>query len=133
MNFQETITQIGHIIAFTGVMVMVTGMLVAGVQGVRELIRKELSSHEIYTRTRQRVGRGLVLGLEVLVAADIIETVAIEPTFNNIGVLALIVAVRTFLGWSLAVELEGRWPWQKSMEKEMSMKTRSNHDSDTSR
>ena len=48
-----------------------------------------------------------------LVAADIVETVAIEPSFTNIGVLALIVAVRTFLGWSLEVELEGRWPWNK--------------------
>ena len=120
MSYKEIITLIGHIVAFTGVLVMVAGMLLAGVQGVRELIRKELSTHEIYTRTRQQVGRGLVLGLEVLVAADIIETVAIEPTFNNIGVLALIVAVRTFLGWSLAVELEGRWPWQKKTEPETS-------------
>lgn len=113
MNVQETITQIGHVIAFTGVLVIVTGMVAAAILGSRELVRKELTGHEIYTRTRQRVGRGLVLGLEVLVAADIIETVAIDPTFTNIGVLALIVAVRTFLGWSLAVELEGRWPWQQ--------------------
>ena len=132
MNFQETITQIGHIVAFTGVLVMVSGMLIAGIQGVRALIRKEQSAHEIYTRTRQQVGRGLVLGLEVLVAADIIETVAIEPTFNNIGVLALIVAVRTFLGWSLAVELEGRWPWQKKIETAIPIKARSHDNSDRS-
>ncbi len=56
----------------------------------------------------------MVLGLEVLVAADIVETVAIQPTFSNISVLAMIVVVRTFLGWSLELEMEGRWPWQKS-------------------
>ena len=54
----------------------------------------------------------ILLGLELLVAGDIIRTVAIDPTFTSVGVLAVIVAVRTFLSWSLEVELQGRWPWQ---------------------
>jgi uncharacterized membrane protein len=54
----------------------------------------------------------LLLGLEFLVAADIIRTVATTPTFSSVGVLATIVAIRTFLSWSLQLEIEGRWPWQ---------------------
>jgi len=61
---------------------------------------------------RRGLGRSILLGLELLVAGDIIRTVAIDPTFTSVGVLAVIVAVRTFLSWSLEVELQGRWPWQ---------------------
>lgn len=68
---------------------------------------------ETYRLYRQGVGRALLLGLEFLVAADIIRTVAISPTFTSVGVLAMIVVIRTFLSWSLELELEGHWPWQK--------------------
>lgn len=61
---------------------------------------------------RQRLGRGILLGLEFLVAADIIHTVAVELTFRTVGVLAIIVLIRTFLSFTLEVELTGRWPWQ---------------------
>jgi len=63
---------------------------------------------------RLDLGRGILLGLEFLVAADIINTVAIEPTLNSVAVLAGIVLIRTFLSWSLEVEIEGRWPWQRA-------------------
>ena len=65
-----------------------------------------------YTRYKQRLGLALLLGLEILVAADIIRTVALEPSLTNVGVLALLVVIRTFLSWSLVVEIEHRWPWQ---------------------
>ena len=58
------------------------------------------------------MGKAILLGLEFLVAADIIRTVAVEPTFTSVGVLAIVVAVRTFLSFTLDVELQGRWPWQ---------------------
>jgi uncharacterized membrane protein len=61
---------------------------------------------------RLSIGRGILLGLELLVAGDILWTVAITPTFTSIGVVAMIVAIRTFLSFSLEVELTGRWPWQ---------------------
>ena len=61
---------------------------------------------------RSNLGQSILLGLEFLVAADIINTVAIEPTLESLAVLAGIVAIRTFLSWSLEVEIEGRWPWQ---------------------
>jgi uncharacterized membrane protein len=69
----------------------------------RELIFQEL---------RQLLGRGILLGLEFLIAADIIYTVAIELTFESIGVLAIVVLIRTFLSFTLEVEITGRWPWQ---------------------
>ena len=60
-----------------------------------------------------RIGRSLLLGLEVLVAADIVKTVAHELTFLSLGLLAGLVLVRTFLSWTLVLEIEGRWPWQR--------------------
>lgn len=61
---------------------------------------------------KQQLGHTLLLGLELLVAADVIRTVALEPTLVNVAVLGLLVVVRTFLSWSLVVEMEGHWPWQ---------------------
>jgi uncharacterized membrane protein len=67
---------------------------------------------DAYQIFRQTLGRAILVGLELLVAADIIGTVAVQPTLQNVMVLGLIVLVRTFLSISLAVEVEGRWPWQ---------------------
>ena len=67
---------------------------------------------DAYKRLRSSLGRSILLGLELLVAADIINTVAVEPTLSSLAVLAGIVAIRTFLSWSLEVEIDGRWPWQ---------------------
>lgn len=66
-----------------------------------------------YRSYRQLLGRSILLGLELLVAADIIRTVAVTPTFASVGVLAIIVLIRTFLSFSLELEITGRWPWQK--------------------
>jgi uncharacterized membrane protein len=67
---------------------------------------------QLYDSYKGHIGRSLLLGLEMLVAADIVRTIALEATFTSIGVLAGLVAVRTFLSWSLVVEIDGRWPWQ---------------------
>jgi uncharacterized membrane protein len=69
-----------------------------------------------YSQLRTRLGRALLLGLEILVAADIIRTVALEPTLLNVAVLGLLVLIRTFLSWSLEVEIEGHWPWRSGRE-----------------
>lgn len=69
-------------------------------------------SPEVYERYKVLLGRGLLLGLEMLVAADVVRTVALEPTLSNAAVLGLLVLIRTFLSWSLTVEIEHRWPWQ---------------------
>ncbi|MFW5697015.1 MAG: DUF1622 domain-containing protein [Fimbriimonadaceae bacterium] len=76
-----------------------------------------ISHHEnVFKRLRQRLGRGILLGLEFLVAADIIHTVAVELNFQTVGVLALVVLIRTFLSFTLEVELTGKWPWQQKQE-----------------
>lgn len=70
------------------------------------------SGGDAYKALRSNLGRSILLGLELLVAADIINTVAVEPTLTSIAVLAGIVAIRTFLSFSLELEIEGKWPWQ---------------------
>jgi len=74
-----------------------------------------------YQQLKVRLGKALLLGLEILVAADIIRTVALEATLQSVAVLGLLVLIRTFLSWALVVEIEGRWPWQPKREDEESM------------
>ncbi len=94
-----------------GVAVIVVGFLLSLALAVRTLAMTR-SASATYDRIRSVFGRSVLLGLEVLVAADIIRTVALDLTPTNIAVLAGLVLVRTFLSWSLEVELEGAWPWQ---------------------
>jgi uncharacterized membrane protein len=75
----------------------------------------------LYQKLKFRLGRALLRGLEILVAADIIRTVALEATLQSVTVLGLLVLIRTFLSWALVVEIEGRWPWQPKREGEESM------------
>ena len=108
-TFEDTVETIGKVIEGIGVGVIVLGIVWASVRYVLHL-RGEAGSS--YTGYRQGVGRAILLGLEFLVAGDIIRTVAVSPTWESVGILAAIVAIRTFLSFSLEVELEGRWPWQ---------------------
>ncbi|MEV0148441.1 MULTISPECIES: DUF1622 domain-containing protein [unclassified Nonomuraea] len=110
---RHVIEFIGELMDFAGVLVIAVGTLVASVAfGLRYVRTREATG--LYPVFRQGVGRAILLGLELLVAADIIRTVAVSPTFQSVGVLAVIVAVRTFLSFSLQVELEGRLPWQRA-------------------
>lgn len=77
------------------------------------MMRKN-STETIYREVRQRLGQGIIRGLEFLVAADIIHTVAVELTFQTVGVLAIIVLIRTFLSIALEVELTSKCPWQQN-------------------
>ena len=77
---------------------------------------KGIKSHDMeerYQELKNSLGKSLLLGLEILVAADIIRTVALEATIQSVVTLGLLVVVRTFLSWALVVEIEGRWPWQE--------------------
>lgn len=71
---------------------------------------------DLYKQLKARLGYALILGLEILVAADIVRTVALEATLQSVAVLGLLVLIRTFLSWGLVVEIEGRWPWQPGGE-----------------
>ncbi len=94
------------------VLVIVAGVIVATVKGgmLRALLR--LGPSGIQSRYKQQLGNGLLMGLDLLVAADLIRTVALESTLYNVATLGLLVLVRILLTWSLVIELEGRWPWQ---------------------
>jgi uncharacterized membrane protein len=81
----------------------------------RAVIRPEEGDH--YQQLKIRLGKALLLGLEILVAADVVRTVALEATLNSVMVLGILVLIRTFLSWALVVEIEGRWPWQLPPEK----------------
>lgn len=100
---------VGVIGDVAGVFIIAVGLIAVTVRFLRALGSNEASAYSDY---RSGIGRTLLLGLEFLVAADIIRTVATTPTFTSVGVLAAIVAIRTFLSWSLQLEIEGRWPWQ---------------------
>ncbi|GHD17439.1 DUF1622 domain-containing protein [Tianweitania populi] len=99
----------------TGVAVIVLGAAYALFRSFTAA-RSSTAPSSPYHQFRQTLGRAILLGLELLVAADIIGTVAIRPTLQNVLILALIVLIRTFLSISLTVEIENRWPWQKAGE-----------------
>jgi uncharacterized membrane protein len=104
---------VGVAIDVFGVIVIVFGILWAT---LGFLGRSQRSPYDNY---RVRIGRTLLLGLEILVAADIVKTVALEPTFTSLGVLAGLVLVRTFLSWTLVLEIEGRWPWRAAAARDV--------------
>jgi uncharacterized membrane protein len=95
-----------------GMAMIVVGALIATAVFLRQLLRSGGGFTPAYRQYRGDLGRAILLGLEFLVAADIIGTVAVDPTFRSLGVLGLIVLIRTFLSFALEVEIQGRWPWQ---------------------
>lgn len=95
--------------------IVVVGLYALGFAVVR--LAKRVEGKTVFRQTRYRLAGGILLGLEYLVAADIIRTVAIELTFTSVGVLAIIVLIRTFLSFTLEVEMTGRWPWQGEGER----------------
>ncbi len=112
MEFQEIMERVGQAVDAAGVAAIVIGAAVATMLAASALMRRR-PGDDTYEAYRRRLGRSILLGLELLVAADIIRTVALTPTFESVGVLALIVLIRTFLSFSLELEITGRWPWQK--------------------
>ena len=112
MDWQPYVETTGVVVDLVGVAVILGSIVIAFAVFARELYRATLFP-DAYRGLRRSLGRGVLLGLEILVAADIIRTVAVDATLTSVLVLALIVAVRTFLSFSLEVELEGRWPWAR--------------------
>jgi uncharacterized membrane protein len=112
---QEIIFVISEVIDFVGVAIIALGALIGVILCAQDLLRQERAV-DAYSRLRTFLGRSLLLGLEFLVAGDIIKTVAIEPTFDSVIVLAIIVLVRTVLSLSIDVEIDGRWPWEAARQ-----------------
>jgi uncharacterized membrane protein len=113
-SWKAMVEGIGQVMDVGGVVVIVVGVVAASALYALRTVRRQ-EHQSVYRSYRQAVGRAILLGLEILVAADIIRTVAASPTFRSVGVLAIIVAIRTFLSMSLQLELEGRWPWQRAI------------------
>ena len=88
-------------------------IVIAIVHGtIRYLIRINQQASDAYQRLKAQLGKALLFGLDFLVAADIVRTVALGPNLQNVVILGLLVIIRTFLSWSLVVEIEGHWPWR---------------------
>lgn len=108
--YRELIEVTGRTLDAVGVDAVVVGTAVAS---VRFAARSRLWGSDRYRTYRQDLGRAILLGLEFLIAGDIIRTVGVAPTLENVFILALIVVIRTFLSTALQLEVEGRWPWQR--------------------
>lgn len=111
MEFYTLIETVGKAIDVVGVAVIAFGALISAAYAVTRLLRKEA---EVYRPFREQLGRSILLGLEFLVAADIIRTVAVTPDPKSVAVLGGIVLIRTFLSYSLQLEVTGYWPWESA-------------------
>ena len=111
--FYHVIHLVARGVEVTGIAVIVLGLVYALLKFLPDARR---DGEAAYDTLRQRAGKSILLGLEILVAADIILTVTTEPTLERVAVLGLVVLIRTFLSFSLEVEIEGRWPWQRRGE-----------------
>jgi uncharacterized membrane protein len=114
MGFEEAMDAIARGVEVLGIVTLVLGLAAALVRAGLALVGGQ-GANEGYRIVRTVFGRSILLGLEFLVAADIIRTVAVQPSLENVAVLGLIVLIRTFLSFSLEVEIDGRWPWRRAV------------------
>jgi uncharacterized membrane protein len=112
-GFDLGLRWITRAIEFGGIAIIAIGAVVATVIYLAQLAGRR-SGPDAFMGYRSSLGRAILLGLEFLVAADIINTVAIEPSLESVTVLGGIVLIRTFLSFSLEIEIEGRWPWDRA-------------------
>jgi uncharacterized membrane protein len=110
MDQTEIIRAVSDVMDALGVAVVAIGVLWGLLLFIKNLFTN--TSGDAYKVFRIQIVRSLMLGLDILVAGDVIRTVAISPTLMSVGVLGAIVLIRCFLSWSLALEIDGRWPWQ---------------------
>jgi uncharacterized membrane protein len=113
--FRQMMEIVGTSVDGVGVFIVAGGMLVAT---ARLAVRRSHETGNYYSLYRQDVGRAILLGLEFLIAGDIIRTVVVAPTLQNVVVLGIIVLIRTFLSLSLQLEIEGKLPWQREVPRQ---------------
>ena len=109
-SFRQLMEIIGTAVDGVGVFIVAAGAVVAT---ARLLVRRAHNTGNYYSSFRHDIGRAILLGLEFLIAGDIIRTVVVAPTIQNVLVLGLIVLIRTFLSMSLQLEIEGKLPWRR--------------------
>ena len=115
MKFTEIISISGYAIETVGVLVVILGSCISSITFIGTF--RQLPEGNAYRTYRRQLGRSIILGLEFLIAGDIIRTVVVADTFENVAVLGLIILIRTFLSMTLHLEVEGRWPWDKETVK----------------
>ncbi len=108
----------GIVISVVAVALIVVGFALAAVRYAMRF--RALGRSQSFGRFKVELGHALMLGLEILILADVIETITVTPTFQSLAFLAAIVVIRTAVSWTLTLEIEGRWPWQPEAEKEQS-------------
>ena len=118
MHFEEWMEHVVHGFEIVGIAVLAVGSIIGLVRGAALL--RQGDEHAAYRRVRHDIGRSILLGLEILIIADIVLTITIDPTLESALALALIVLVRTFLSFSLEIELDGVVPWRKGRQTERS-------------
>jgi uncharacterized membrane protein len=109
------VDQFAKVLELVGAAIILGGIAVATVTFLRDGLRTG-NWRSCYPGYRSDIGRGILLGLELLVGADIISTITAPLTFESVGLLAAIVGIRTFLSFSLETEIEGCWPWQRTVK-----------------
>jgi uncharacterized membrane protein len=110
MQFTDIISIAGYAIEAVGVLVVVVGSCISSIVFIRTF--RNLPEGLAYRTYRRQLGRSIILGLEFLIAGDIVRTVVVADTLENVAILGLIILIRSFLGVTLHLEVEGRWPWQ---------------------
>jgi uncharacterized membrane protein len=130
-HFIERVLDVIEYVA-VGIEVLAVTVIVVGITSATVVYlrrrRLEGNSAAVYRAYRERLGQGLLLGLEILVAADVVRTVALAPTLTNVAVLGILVLIRTFLSWSLVTEIDGRWPWHRARDEALPEGSANNRD-----
>ena len=108
----EWIERSSILVESIAVIIILFGLIFGTIRYIVLTIKKRQYTKQNFQQYKHGIAKSLLLSLEILVAADVIRTVALEPTLNNILGLGLLVVIRTFLSWSLMVEMEGHWPWE---------------------
>ena len=112
MSYDDVISEVVKVVEAVGAGIMVLGALAALLVFAYRALRAGTAT-ESYDELRRNLGRGILVGLEVLIVADIVRTIIVEPTIESVGVLAAIVLIRIALSFSLEVEIDGFWPWRR--------------------
>jgi uncharacterized membrane protein len=114
MTYEEVVADVVEVVEAAGATIMIVGAIAAFGYCALQIVRGD-GGH--YETLRRNLGRSILLGLEVLIIADIIRTIIVDPTLESVGVLAAIVAIRIVLSFSLEVEIDGAWPWRRGTSK----------------
>ena len=110
VTYDHVITDVVKVVEALGAAIMIVGGLLALIDYVVDVVRSD-PGHHAYHRLRRRLGRSILLGLEILIVGDIVRTIIVDPTVESVAVLGMIVVIRIVLSFSLEVEIDGAWPW----------------------